>query len=59
VTYGRELPLPHHALSQALRLDRFETEEVLRKHNLAEDLGTREDYFNDAKTLEVFRASSR
>ena len=42
-----------------LGLDRFETEDVLHKHNVTEDLGTLEDYLSDARTLEALRASGR
>ena len=37
---GKLSPL---ALWKALDLDRFETEDVLRKHNVVDDLGTVED----------------
>jgi predicted HTH domain antitoxin len=51
--------LSHLALSQALGLDRFETEDLLHKHNVTEDLGTLEDYLEDARTLEKLRATGR
>jgi hypothetical protein len=59
VTLYRPGKLSHLALSQALGLDRFETEDVLHKHNVTEDLGTLEDYLSDARTLETLRASGR
>ncbi len=59
VTLYRQGKLTHLALSQALGLDRFETEDVLHKHNVTEDLGTLEDYLSDARTLEALRASGR
>jgi hypothetical protein len=51
--------LSHLALSQALGLGRLETEEVLRKHNVTEDLGTVEEYLQDAQKLEELRNSKR
>lgn len=59
VSLYRQGKLSHFALSKALGLDRFETEGVLRKHNVTEDLGTVEDYLADAATLAKLRASSR
>ena len=41
VSLYRQRKLPHFGLSKALGLDRFETEDVLRKHHVTEDLGTR------------------
>ena len=43
------------ALSTALNLDRFETDDVLHKHNVTEDLGTVEDYLADVDTLHKLR----
>ncbi len=40
----RQDKLTHHELSQALGLERLETEAVLKKHNVAEDLPTNEQY---------------
>lgn len=57
VALYRRGTLSQVALSQALGLDRFETEEVLHKHNVTEDLGTVEDYLSDARTLEKLRAA--
>jgi predicted HTH domain antitoxin len=59
VTLYRQGKLTHLALSQALGLDRFETEDLLHKHNVTEDLGTLEDHLQDAKTLEKLRATAR
>jgi len=59
VTLYRQGKISHLALSQALGLDRFETEDVLQKHNVTEDLGTLEDYLSDARTLETLRKSGR
>jgi predicted HTH domain antitoxin len=59
VTLYRQGKLSHLALSQALSLDRFETEELLHKHNVTEDLGTLGDYLKDARTLEKVRAAGR
>ena len=49
----------HFALSQALGLDRFETEDLLHRHHVVEDLGTIEDYLADARTLEQLRNAGR
>jgi predicted HTH domain antitoxin len=59
VALYRQGKLSHLALSQALSLDRFETEDLLHKHNVTEDLGTLEDYLEDARTLEKLRATGR
>jgi predicted HTH domain antitoxin len=59
VSLYRQGRLSHLALSRALGLDRFETEDVLRKHNVTEDLGTVEDYLSDAATLAKLRKSTR
>ena len=58
VSLYRQGKLSHLALSGALGLDRFEAEDVLRKHNVTEDLGTVEDYLSDAATLAKLRKSS-
>ena len=59
VALYRRGKLSHVALSRVLGLDRFETEDVLRKHNVTEDLGTVDDYLQDARTLEELRNSGR
>jgi predicted HTH domain antitoxin len=59
VSLYRRGRLSHVAFSKALGLDRFETEDVLRKHNVTEDLGTVEDYLSDAATLAKLRNSTR
>ena len=59
VTLYRQGKLTHFALSQALGLDRFETEELLHQHHVTEDLGTLEDYLADARTLEQLRNAGR
>lgn len=56
--YRRGL-LTHVALSQTLALDRVETEEVLHKHNVTEDLATIDDYLADIQTLERLRTRGR
>ena len=48
--------LTHFDLSKALGLDRFETEDVLHKHNVTEDLGTLQDYLDDIETLKQLRS---
>ncbi|HEX4054196.1 MAG TPA: UPF0175 family protein [Tepidisphaeraceae bacterium] len=40
----RQDKLTHHEFSQALGLDRLETEAVLKRHNVTEDFPTREQY---------------
>lgn len=55
----RRRRISHHALAGALGLDRFETEGVLRKHQVTEDLGTVDDYLRDAQTLEQLRSQGR
>ena len=55
VSLYRQGKLSRQSLSQALNLDRFETESVLHKHNVIEDLGTVEDYIDDIKTLQRLR----
>jgi hypothetical protein len=51
--------LTHYALSQALGRDRFETEDVLHKHNVTEDLGTVEEHLAELRSLEELRAAGR
>jgi predicted HTH domain antitoxin len=59
VSLYRQGKLSHLTLSKALGLDRFETEDVLRRHNVTEDLGTVEDYLSDAATLAKLRTNPR
>jgi len=59
VTLYRQRKLTHLELAKALGLDRFETEDVLHKHNVTEDLGTVEEYLAEARGLEELRASGR
>jgi predicted HTH domain antitoxin len=59
VSLYRQGKLSHVALSTSLGLDRFETEDVLRKHNVTEDLGTVEDYLSDVATLAQLRTKPR
>jgi len=59
VSLYRQGKLSHVALSKVLGLDRFDTEDVLRKHNVTEDLGTVEDYLSDAATLAKLRTKPR
>jgi predicted HTH domain antitoxin len=59
VSLYRQRKLSHLALSTVLGLDRFETEDVLRKHNVTEDLGTIEDFLADADTLANLRTNGR
>ena len=59
VSLYRNGKLSHAALSKALGLDRLGTEDVLRKHNVTEDLGTVEDYLSDAALLAKLRTHPR
>jgi hypothetical protein len=43
--------LTHFELSQALELGRIETEGLLKKHNVTEDLPTQEEISEDLTTL--------
>ena len=47
--------IPQTALSKALGLDRLETEDLLQRHHVTEDLGTIADYLADAQTLQNLR----
>jgi hypothetical protein len=47
----REDKLSHHELSQALGLDRFETDAFLKEHRITEDLPTLEELEVDRQTL--------
>jgi predicted HTH domain antitoxin len=40
----RQDKLSHHELSQAMGLDRFETDGLLKRHGVTEDLPTNEEY---------------
>jgi predicted HTH domain antitoxin len=40
----RQDRLSHHELSQAMGLDRFETDGLLKRHGVTEDLPTNEEY---------------
>ena len=59
VTLFRQRKLTHFELAKALGLDRFETEGVLHRHNVTEDLGSVEEYLAEARGLEKLRASGR
>jgi predicted HTH domain antitoxin len=47
----RQEKLTHYELSQTLGLDRFETDAVLKKHNVAIDLPTPEELEDDLRRL--------
>ncbi len=47
----RQERLNHYELSQALGLNRFETEDLLHKHNVTEDLPNLQDLETDRETL--------
>jgi hypothetical protein len=45
--------LSHRELSEALGLDRFETEALLKKHNVTEDFPTHDEYMRALRHLGV------
>lgn len=47
----RQGNLTRLGLSQALGLDRFQTEDLLHRHNVTEDLGSAQEYVDDAARL--------
>jgi hypothetical protein len=47
----RQEKLTHHQLATALALDRFETDELLMRHNVTEDLITAEEHNSQLATL--------
>lgn len=55
----RQGRLNHYELSQALGVDRFETEDVLHRHNVTEDLPTLKDLEADRETLDRLLGPSR
>jgi hypothetical protein len=55
----RQRKLNHYELSQALGFDRFETEDLLHKHNVTEDLPTLQDLEADGATLTRLLGPSR
>mgnify|MGYP001598699662 CR=1 FL=1 len=57
VALYRQGKLSHYALSHALGLDRFETESVLHKHHVTEDLGSAEEHLAEVRAVEPLRAS--
>jgi predicted HTH domain antitoxin len=59
VSLYRQGKLSHYELAQGLGLDRFETEDVLHKHNVTEDLGTAEDALAEVRAVEKLRAAGR
>jgi hypothetical protein len=59
VTLYRQGKLSHFSLSQALGLDRFQTEDLLHKHNVTEDLGTAEDALAEVRAVEALRPPPR
>lgn len=59
VSLYRQGQITHFELSKLLGLDRFQTEDVLHKHNVIEDLGTLADYEADAETLRNLRPANQ
>ena len=57
VTLFRQRKISHFSLAQALGLDRFQTEEILHRHNVTEDLGTVDDVLAEVSAAEGLRAN--
>jgi hypothetical protein len=51
VEWYRQNNISHHELGVALGLDRFQTDGLLKKHNVTEDLITKEEYDADLERL--------
>ena len=49
----RQDKLTHHELGQALGLDRFQTDDLLKRHHVTEDLPTEEEYAAALRRLNV------
>jgi predicted outer membrane protein len=47
----RQAKITHHELSQALGLSRFETDAVLKRHDVTEDLPMLEEHLADLDAL--------
>lgn len=52
VSLYRQGKLSHFELSQELGMDRFQTDAVLKKHNVTEDLPTLDELEADRQTLD-------
>jgi len=48
----RQDKISHYELSLAMGLDRFETDSLLKKHNVTEDLPTNAELENDLRRLQ-------
>jgi hypothetical protein len=48
----RHRKISHYQLAQALGIDRFETEAVLKRHQVTEDLPTADNLEEDRRALE-------
>ena len=48
----RQDKLSHHQLGEALGLDRFETEDLLKRHNVTDDFPSEQEYDAALKRLE-------
>lgn len=59
VALYRRGALSHPQLARALGIDRFETEDVLHRHNVTEDLPTAADVLTDVDGLEALRGARR
>jgi hypothetical protein len=57
VGFYRQGRITHLDLSEALGLDRFQTEDVLHRHHVTEDLPTTEEVLADVQTLKDLRES--
>ncbi|MGB7161455.1 MAG: UPF0175 family protein [Tepidisphaeraceae bacterium] len=51
--------LSHHELSRVLGLDRFQTDALLKRHNVLEGSLTMEDLEEDRRTLEQLMGKAR
>ena len=55
----RQGKLSHYELSKVLRLDRFETDAYLKRHNVFEGSLTLEDLESDFQTLRILSSKDR
>ena len=58
VSLYRQDKLSHVGLSRALNLDRFETEALLRRHEVTQDRGSLEDHLADVTTFHELQTTA-